>query len=138
MIDDARLHPLGGDGEIGDPVREWSVFEVLDLNPNARRVPEAYDAKTMFCPAMVRKWILHGAGPLPQSPDQLTFRPSCDDPTLMDISAMSSWKRLRDSLRMWAGRAPSEIHGCLGVSKRVHLNEMIPLPWAPAACPAVT
>ncbi|CAK0811468.1 unnamed protein product [Prorocentrum cordatum] len=138
MIDDARLHPLGGDGEVGDPVRELSAFEVIDLHPNAKRVPEAYGAKTMFCPAMVRKWILHGAGPLPQSPVQLTLRPSSDGPAAMDIRAMSSWKKRRDSLRMWADRAPSEIHGCLDVSKPVDWNDMMPLPWAPATCPAAT
>ncbi|CAK0875807.1 unnamed protein product [Prorocentrum cordatum] len=136
-IEQARSSTAIYDGESGDAVRELEVFEVIGMNPNGKRVPEAYDTSSMFCPAMIRKWVLHGAGPWQQTPAHLTLQPSRGDPTIMDVTAMTSWVKLRDSLHMWAERRPSDVDGCLDAAKPVHWNGLIPLPWDPGTCPAL-
>ena len=88
-MSELRLLPSMGDGENADPVRDLEVFEILDLSHAGKRVREAFVASAMYCSATVRKFIPHGFGPLPERPVKITIGPSCDDPAVMDVSAMS-------------------------------------------------
>ena len=71
---------------------KFVVFEILDTNPNSRKIHVPADTSDMYCPCLVQSWDVSAFSAMPDDPTELSLRPSATAPVVMDVGALAPFQ----------------------------------------------